>query len=288
MIRGAVLGSPVSHSLSPLLHQTAFSYLGIDGSYDRIEVRSGELANFIESQGKNYDYLSLTMPLKEEVIELGIPLSEIALKSRSANTLINREDVWSATSTDGIGFISALARRKFSDFTSVLILGAGGTARAVAAALDGVAQSITILGRTTSREKAFADIISLSQFSYILWSNSFDLSQFSLVVNTTPAGAADALAESAVAEPAGLFFDVIYKPWPTVLATRWQSLNAPVIAGVELLIYQGIEQLRQAIGIDFNTEELAENLREQLQLTPYISTSYTHEGNSLDNFSKCS
>ncbi len=268
MIRGAVLGSPISHSLSPFLHQAAFSYLGIDGSYDRIEVRSGELANFIESQGKNYDYLSLTMPLKEEVIELGIPLSEIALKSRSANTLINREDVWSATSTDGIGFISALAHRNFSDFTSVLILGAGGTARAVAAALDGVAQSITILGRTTSREKAFADIISHSQFSYILWSNSFDLSQFSLVVNTTPAGAADALAESAVADPAGLFFDVIYKPWPTVLATRWQSLNAPVIAGVELLIYQGIEQLRQAIGIDFNTEELAENLREQLQLTP--------------------
>ena len=65
MIRGAVLGSPIEHSLSPVLHRAAFVDLQIEGSYDRIEVRAGELKNFLTERGSEFDYLSLTMPLKE-------------------------------------------------------------------------------------------------------------------------------------------------------------------------------------------------------------------------------
>jgi shikimate dehydrogenase len=90
MIRGAVLGSPIEHSLSPVLHRAAFVELQIEGSYDRIEVGAGEVKNFLSERGSEFDYLSLTMPLKEEVLQLGFATSDLALKSQSANTLIKR------------------------------------------------------------------------------------------------------------------------------------------------------------------------------------------------------
>jgi shikimate dehydrogenase len=264
MIRGAVLGSPIEHSLSPVLHRAAFVDLQIEGSYDRIEVGAGELKNFLSERGSEFDYLSLTMPLKEEVLQLGFATSDLALKSQSANTLIKSDGSWSATSTDGTGFLQALAHRGFSDFSSVLILGAGGTSRAIAAALDGVADSITVLGRTSTREESFNEIVTESQFSYVMWSNAFSLEPFSLVVNTTPAGAADLLAEGIDGGITSLLFDVIYKPWPTVLAKKWSNVGAPVISGLELLLYQGIDQLRLVSAKDFDTEELASTLREKL------------------------
>lgn len=264
MIRGAVLGSPIEHSLSPVLHRAAFEEIGLDGSYKRIEVGSGQLQNFLDTRSSEFDYLSLTMPLKEEVLQLSVATSDLAQKAQSANTLIKSGSSWSATSTDGTGFLDALAHRGFSDFSRVLILGAGGTARAIAASLDGLADSITILGRTSTREKSFESIVTQSNFSYAIWSNTIALDRFSLVVNTTPAGAADLLAESAEGAISCLLFDVIYKPWPTVLAKKWSNLGAPVVSGLELLLYQGIEQLRLITDKSFDTEELAATLRQKL------------------------
>ena len=264
MIRGAVLGSPIEHSLSPVLHRAAFVDLQIEGSYDRIEVRAGELKNFLTARGSEFDYLSLTMPLKEEILQLGFATSDLALKSHSANTLIKSGGTWEATSTDGTGFLQALGHRGFSDFSSVLILGAGGTSRAIATALDGLADSITVLGRTSTREESLRTIITKSKFSYVMWSNAFSLESFSLVVNTTPAGAADVLAEGIDGNITSLLFDVIYKPWPTVLAKKWSNEGAPVISGLELLLYQGIDQLRLVTEKEFDTEKLAQTLREKL------------------------
>jgi shikimate dehydrogenase len=71
-IRGAVLGSPVEHSLSPLLHREAFAFLEIDGQYDRIEVHSDALSSFFAEESSKFDYLSITMPLKEEALSLSL------------------------------------------------------------------------------------------------------------------------------------------------------------------------------------------------------------------------
>lgn len=264
MIRGAVLGSPIEHSLSPLLHRAAFEILDVEGSYERIEVGSGQLQNFLETRGSDFDYLSLTMPLKEEVLRLDVAIGDLAQKAQSANTLIKSGSSWSATSTDGIGFLHALSHRGFSNFSSVLILGAGGTARAIAASLDGLADSITILGRTSTREQSFESIVTQSQHSYVIWSNTVSLDSFSLVVNTTPAGAADLLADTLDGSVTCPLFDVIYNPWPTVLASKWSTFGAPVVSGLELLLYQGIEQLRLVTEKPFDTEELAATLRRKL------------------------
>jgi shikimate dehydrogenase len=265
MIKGAVLGSPISHSLSPLLHNHAFKYLGIEGKYEAVQVGSGELAGFLKDGKEHFDYFSLTMPLKEELLTLDFPISEIARKSQSGNTLYKSSQKWMVTSTDGVGFINSLRYVEFEDFDSVLILGAGGTARAIAAALDDIARSITVMGRTSARKESFQSIVVKSDFNYIRWSDQESLAPYSLIVNTTPAGAADLLAENIDYQISGLLYEVIYNPWPTVLSSKWDSLGLGVVSGLEMLIYQGIEQLRIATAFDKDREELAEYLRFSLK-----------------------
>ena len=246
-LKAAVLGFPIAHSLSPVLHTKAYDLLGVAGSYEAIEVASGGLADFLKSQGANYDYLSLTMPLKEEVLVIaessGIEVDELALQIQSVNTLIRNGSGWSATSTDGSGFVKALANAGYDHFNSVLILGAGGTARAVAGALDEIADSVAIMGRSVRRNVGIAACFRKLAPEFITWDDQIDLRNFDLVVNTTPSGAADLVAENIPSKVDGLLFDVLYKPWPTLIARRWSDGGGKVISGLELLLYQGIDQI---------------------------------------------
>lgn len=261
LIRGAVLGSPVSHSLSPLLHREAFTYLGLSGSYDREEVGVDDLLPFFTENSGEYTYLSLTMPLKEQALLLPVIVDPLSTRIQSSNTLYRRDDVWHLTSTDGSGFISALKAAGHENFERVLILGAGGTARAVVGALDGRAQEIVVLGRTSTRRDVLESSISTSKFDYQRWNDSPPFADYDLVVNTTPAGAADLLADAIRVDQCRLFFDVIYKPWPTVLASRWLDAGGTVINGLELLLYQGIHQLALALNRDIDEVDLAQHLR---------------------------
>ena len=97
MIKAAVLGSPISHSLSPLLHATAYKELGIEASYDAIEVKAGGLADFLESKDASWTGFSLTMPLKEEVIDFTSNVDALAARIKSANTLFRKDSKWHAT-----------------------------------------------------------------------------------------------------------------------------------------------------------------------------------------------
>ncbi len=246
-VKAAVLGNPIAHSLSPVLHSKAFEVLGISGTYEAIKVESGGLSEFLRRQGQSYDYLSLTMPLKEEVLDIAkassIKVDDLAQRIQSVNTLVKSGTGWSATSTDGSGFIKALANAGYDHFNSVLILGAGGTARAVAGALDEIADSVSIMGRSVRRNAGIAACFRKLVPEFIVWDDQIDLRQFDLVVNTTPSGAADLVAENIPSKVEGLLFDVLYKPWPTLIARRWSDGGGKVISGLELLLYQGIDQI---------------------------------------------
>ena len=260
-VRGAVLGSPIQHSLSPLLHREALDFLGIDGDYSRQEVELGTLASFFDREKENFDYLSITMPLKEEAIDLPVIVDPLVQRIQSSNTLYKRVNQWHLTSTDGSGLISALHHEGHSSFSKALVLGAGGTARAVVGALDGVAHHIDVLGRTSTRREVLENAVTRSEFNYIRWNESPGFAQYDLVVNTTPAGAADLLANSLYAGDCNLLFDVIYKPWPTVLASRWSDCGGKVINGLELLLYQGIQQIALALNRELDELALATHLR---------------------------
>lgn len=264
VLRGAVIGSPITHSLSPLLHREALSHLGIQASYDQIEVPAGELATFFESRKNDFDYFSMTMPLKEEALALDVEIDSLSQRVQTANTLYTSGSQWHLTSTDGKGFIEALAVQGYRSFDSVLVLGAGGTARAVVGALDHLASDITVLGRTSTRRLTLESAVTESNFEYLRWSDSIDFSPYDLVVNTTPAGAADLIANSLAGSDAGLLFDIIYNPWPTHLASRWKDSGGEVINGLEMLLYQGIAQLELVLGRTLDHDALASYLRPKL------------------------
>lgn len=261
MIRGAVLGSPISHSLSPVMHKAAFDFLGVEGDYTAIEVQSGELDSFIAQFGEGFDYLSLTMPLKEEVLGLDVKVDPLTQRIQSGNTLVRRNASWDLTSTDGSGFVAALNNAGVKKLDSVLILGAGGTARAVTGSLDAIAKNIHVLGRSSVRQEALESAIVHSNFEYHRWSHEVDFSSYDLVVNTTPAGAADLLANSVPSKLSATLFDVIYKPWPTELAQRWSDRGGQVLNGLELLLYQGIDQLEIVLNTSLDRALLAPHLR---------------------------
>lgn len=250
ILRGAVLGYPIEHSLSPTLHKEAFKALGISGEYSAIEIRSGELKNFLDTRGGDFDYFSLTMPLKEEALDLDIEIDELGKRIQSINTLLKNNGEWSATSTDGSGFVQALANAGYQSFEKVLILGAGGTARAVAGALDGLASSVDVMRRSVRRSPAIAACFQRTECTFLDWDDLVDVAGYDLVVNTTPSGAADLVAENLPREVSGLLFDVLYKPWPTLLARRWSDAGGAILNGFELLLYQGIDQLQLVTGKD--------------------------------------
>jgi shikimate dehydrogenase len=260
-VRGSIVGSPVEHSLSPLLHREALEFLGFKGTYQRNEVQAGTFAQFFADHKDDFDYLSITMPLKEEALSLPITLDPLVSRIQSANTLYRQDNDWKLTSTDGSGFLSALRNQGFMNFNRALILGAGGTARAVVGALDGVAKEIAVLGRTSTRRDVLESSVTHSQFDYLRWNDYPGFADYDLVVNTTPAGAADLLADSLSPGSCSLLFDVIYKPWPTVLGSRWQDSGGEVINGLELLLYQGIQQLSLALGQELDELGLATHLR---------------------------
>lgn len=269
MITGAVLGSPVSHSLSPLLHRSIFEHLDIAIKYEAIEVSSGELRTFLSKNQNEFDYFSLTMPLKEEALALPLEIDPLVLRIQSANTLVKHQDRWILHSTDGMGFCKALQSHGYMNFKSVLVLGAGGTARAVVGALDEISENISVLGRTSSRSAVLESAVSQADFTYLRWSDTPDFSTYDLIVNTTPAGAADVLANSVSStimqgsntQSPALLFDVIYKPWPTVLASRWLDSGGSVINGSEMLLYQGIAQAELVLGRSLDYQALARVIR---------------------------
>lgn len=239
--RAAVLGSPISHSLSPALHNAAYLALDIEGKYDAVEVKSGELSGFMEQVRKtdaNWIGFSLTMPLKEEVLKVADKLDPLAKQINSANTLIPTLDGWFATSTDVSGFIWALAQHEIRDYKSVQIIGAGGTARAAAAAIDAPGVQIEVINRNPERVSDMRNAVALSELSFTDWENV--KLNADLVINTTPKGAADLLPTGE-----GVLFESLYNPWPTQLASKW---NGKVIDGMDLLIHQAIDQIHLMTG----------------------------------------
>ena len=117
------------------------------------------------------------------------------------------------------------------------------------------------MGRTSTRRDALSRCVRDSSFNYISWSNDQSMADFDCVINTTPAGAADLLADYLPSAIYALLFDVIYKPWPTVLASRWSDQGGRVINGKELLLWQGLDQLQLVLGKDLDKQLLASQLR---------------------------
>ena len=266
MIRAAVLGSPISHSLSPRLHAAAYKYLGIEGSYVSFEVSSGNLKKFLSDKESGWSGFSLTMPLKEEALTCAAVIDPLVQKIGCGNTLVKRNGKWHLYSTDVLGFQNSFKAKNVNIPSSVLIIGSGATARAAVAAFDDKNTQIQILHRNVDREVSLQSAVLNSSLKFHMWGEKLDFKTFDLVINTTPKFILDELSKDISGKPKGVFFDVIYEPWPTDFANNWSSNGGEVISGLELLIAQGVEQVKIFTGEEISTDSLTAVLRKEFNL----------------------
>ena len=257
MINAAVLGSPINHSLSPVLHRLAYELLGLKGNYEAIEVHAGELSAFLRDTDKNC--LSLTMPLKEEAISLASVTSKLAQRISSGNTLTLLDGNWHLTSTDVAGFEFSLKAHQIESLDSVLVLGAGATARAAVSHLSTICKKIQVVSRNSDREVSMNKASDI-QIEYLPWEPGDRINHVDLVVNTAP-GDASNIFLSSIQSPRGTLFEVLYDPWPTSLSQTWVSAGRDVIDGLELLIHQAISQVELFSGDALDRSEFYTHLR---------------------------
>jgi shikimate dehydrogenase len=248
----AVLGSPIAHSLSPVLHRAAYAALGLTGwQYGAYEVDEASLPGFVSGLDASWAGLSLTMPLKRAVIPLLDEISETARAVDAVNTVLFHDDgSRTGTNTDVPGLVAALAERGVTEVGSAAVLGAGATASSALAALSGIAKGdVDIYVRDRSRDP---DIRAIAESCGVAvrihdWAEAAQALEAELVVGTTPAGAADALADAVPSGPATLF-DVLYHPWPTPLAAAWRAHGGEVLGGLDLLVHQAVLQVELMTG----------------------------------------
>ncbi|MEU0004997.1 shikimate dehydrogenase [Streptomyces sp. NPDC006314] len=250
--RAAVLGSPIAHSLSPVLHRAAYDELGLTGwSYDHFEVDEAALPGFLDKLGPEWAGLSLTMPLKRAVIPLLDEISDTAASVDAVNTVVFAEDGRRlGDNTDIPGMVAALREHGIDEVDSAAILGAGATASSALAALSRVCT-----GEVVAYVRSEARAAEMREWGERLdmdvrtadWTDAAAALRAPLVIATTPAGTTDALAAAVPERPATLF-DVLYDPWPTELAARWSMFGGAVVSGLDLLVHQAVLQVEQITG----------------------------------------
>ncbi|MCL3996696.1 shikimate dehydrogenase [Streptomyces lavenduligriseus] len=250
--RAAVLGSPIAHSLSPVLHRAAYEAAGLTGwSYDSFDVDEAALPGFLDRLGPEWAGLSLTMPLKRAVIPLLDEVSDTAASVDAVNTLIFTEDGRRrGDNTDIPGMVAALREHGIEEVGSAAVLGAGATASSALAALARICT-----GEVVAYVRSEARAAEMRQWGERLdvevrtadWSDAAEALSAPLVIATTPAGTTDALAAAVPERPATLF-DVLYDPWPTELAARWSMFGGAVVGGLDLLVHQAVLQFEQMTG----------------------------------------
>ncbi|MFE5261478.1 shikimate dehydrogenase [Streptomyces coelicoflavus] len=250
--RAAVLGSPIAHSLSPVLHRAAYAELGLtDWTYDRFDVDEAALPGFFAELGPEWAGLSLTMPLKRAVIPLLDGISETAASVDAVNTVVFGEDGRkTGDNTDIPGIVAALREHGVEKVENAAILGAGATASSALAALARICTGeVTVYVRSGARAaemRGWAERLDVA-VRIADWADAGEALRAPLVVATTPAGATDALAAAVPERPATLF-DVLYDPWPTALAARWSAYGGAVVSGLDLLLHQAVLQVEQMTG----------------------------------------
>lgn len=249
----AVVGSPISHSKSPIIHRAAHRVLSVDWNYSAIEIPEGRLLQFLETLDESWHGLSVTMPLKLEANRLANELDPIAQATRVSNTLHRTQKGWKGFNTDVFGIQSALRDSLSAGAPRVLILGSGATATSAvfAALLSNPASKVTVVARDSKKAKQTKLLALAAGFSIDIRSFKSlnrSLATADIVISTLPAGALDPyatkLGRNWFFKPRGLFFDIAYSSWPSAFASAWMARSLPAVSGIEMLIFQAIAQLR--------------------------------------------
>jgi len=246
-----VIGDPIEHTMSPVMHTAAFKKFGLDYVYVPFRVRQEELGKAIEGmKALNIRGLNVTIPHKVAVIPFLDELDPLADKIGAVNTIVNDEGVLKGYNTDATGFLQALLERGFEPKgKNVVILGAGGASRAISFILAERGSSLVILNRTLDKAKICANRISeiFQSETTALKLNRGNLeaaiSEADILVNATSVGMSPNINETPVAsnllKPGLVVFDIVYNPIKTRLQREAEAIGATIINGLDMLVWQG-------------------------------------------------
>ncbi len=237
----AVVGHPIGHSLSPVIHNVALADRGLDATY--VACEAADFVSFWETFRSRLAGLSITMPHKEAAARAADERDPAAERAGAANTLVRRGDVWKAYNTDAIGLLRPLQKRLKLAGARVLVAGAGGAARAAVTVLGEAGCRVSIVNRTAEKAQELARELGAE----VVTRESLAGTRYDAVIHTTPLGMTPNVA-GCFFEPHELntriLFETVYTPATTCLMRLAQRKGIDVISGVEMFLTQAFEQFR--------------------------------------------
>lgn len=269
-----VIGYPIKHSLSPVMHNAAIAQLGVDYAYMPFSVAPEELKTAIDGlDAIGVEGFNVTIPHKQAVIPLLVEVSAIARAVGAVNTVYRTATGWGGTNTDVAGFLAPLSTQTGWNGSMAIVLGNGGAARAVVAGcIELGCTQIGVVGRDRAKLNQFLAnwLPSNRMVSVYEWSElSTLLPHAQLVVNTTPIGmhphtAPMSAVQLGLLPTNAIVYDLIYTPRPTLLLHHAQEQGLVAIDGLEMLIYQGAAALEQWLQRSAPIEVMRRALQEYL------------------------
>lgn len=248
-MRCAVIGSPIAHSLSPAMHRAAYAELGLDWTYDAVDLQESALATFLQSLGDDVRGLSITAPLKRAVAGLTPTRSDVVTRLGVANTLVIEDGQHTVHNTDVPGAVAALAERDVNEVSSARILGSGATAWSLAYALSTIGcRSVEFVVRDPGRGAEAAHLATSAGLETTV--RGMDeplLDKVDLLVSTVPSEAIGSLLHELV-QASRAVFDVVYDPWPSRFGVLADEAGVPYISGLDLLAHQAALQVELMTG----------------------------------------
>ncbi|KUG54251.1 hypothetical protein AVL62_03160 [Serinicoccus chungangensis] len=271
LTRAGVVGSPVAHSLSPVLHHAAYAALGLDDwSYERAEVPAGGLRRFVEGLGPEWVGLSVTMPGKEEALALAAEASTAAAAVGAANTLLRRPGGWYADNTDVDGLRTALLEAGLEGAHRAVVLGGGATARSAAVALHGLGvRTVEVLVRDRLRPHTAQLLESLGLDTHVRHlADGIPLDAAEVVLSTLPGGTPAPPVRPGRGADRPVVMDVGYAPWPSPFAAAVAEATqgrVRVVRGTRMLLHQAARQVELMTGREAPTSAMDLALRGELE-----------------------
>ncbi|MFI5428365.1 shikimate dehydrogenase [Aeromicrobium sp. UC242_57] len=253
----AVLGSPIAHSLSPAMHRAAYAELGLDWTYEAVEVHEGALAEFVGAVGDDVRGLSVTAPLKREAAAVSHQHDGVVESLGVANTLVFDDGMISAYNTDVPGAAAAIKEAGIGVPRSARILGGGATAASMALTLvrTGVEELEFVVRDPARAQEAESVVRGCGVAVRVRKIDEPLISRVDLLVATVPSDAIGARSHEFV-ESSRAVFDVVYDPWPTRLAKAADEAGTPVISGLDLLAHQAALQVELMTGATVSPQRL--------------------------------
>jgi len=252
--RAAVLGKPIRHSLSPLLHRAAYVALGLDWRYDAVECDESALAGVLSRLDDSWVGLSLTMPLKETVLPLLDEVTPEADALAAVNTVLLHDGRRYGDNTDIDGLVAALREAggvaTAGSSGTAAVLGGGATARSALAALARLGWgNVEVYARSRRGAGQLERAAAYEEVAVDMrpWERAVDALPAPVVVSTVPAGVADALVHQVPPSP-GALVDVVYGPTQTPVARAWESAGGLVADGRTVLLHQAGRQVELMTG----------------------------------------